>query len=120
MLEEGLDTGQVIEKRYLAINANETAWELYQRVDMLCFEMFKDQIGNILSGQYTTEEQDLSLPSRIYERTSLEQKEVDLTWEHDKIWNFVRGMEFKPFQPACIMIKGNRKIYLTTKVNTDE
>jgi methionyl-tRNA formyltransferase len=115
LIDKELDSGEIIDKRFLDINKNYNAKDLYEKVDKLCFLIFKDNIENILSNNYKSYPQDMKLESKTYERDSLSNKEANLNWSDEKLWNFVRGMEFYPFESAFIQLSKNRKIYLTTK-----
>lgn len=114
MMEADLDTGDIIEKRTFAIDNTITARELYDKNDENCLAVFKDNIDAILRGDFKALPQDKSLKSYLYARDSMKDKRVSLDWSEDKIWNFVRGNEFPPFEPAYIETPQG-KIYLTTK-----
>ena len=53
--------------------------------------------------------------SYLYERDSLKNKKVELNWDFDKTYNFCRGNEFPPFEPAYFE-KDGKKIYLITNL----
>ena len=110
LMTEDVDQGDIIEKRYFEISDTITGKELREKTLDYCFEVFKDNIRNILDNNFKVYPQNLKY-NRIYSRDSLSNKEVDLEWPLKKIYNFVRALDFSPFEPAYIKYK-NKKIYL--------
>jgi len=119
LMSRELDRGDVIEKRTFPIPDGVTARELYEMNDENCFSMFADNIEKILDNNYIAVPQDPNAPSRVYARDSMADKRVDLNWPFERIWNFTRGCEFPPFEPAYIEQDG-RRIYLVTKTRWDD
>ncbi|HEY4662900.1 MAG TPA: formyltransferase family protein [Candidatus Humimicrobiaceae bacterium] len=115
IITEEVDDGDIIDKRIFKIDDNITAKELYKLTNICCWEIFRSNIRNILDNNFKAYPQDKKMISRIYKRDSLQNKKVSLEWPLEKIWNFVRGNEFPPFEPAYIEYK-DRKIYLKTKL----
>lgn len=114
LMNEELDSGDIIERKMFPINDDITARELYELADKYCFEVFRRNIKNILRGEFRTFKQEKHIKSHIYPRNSLQNKQVDLSWPPEKIYNFVRGLDFPPFEKAYIMV-GDKKIYLSTR-----
>lgn len=114
LMTEDLDSGDIIEKRTFRIDDKLTAKELYELNDTNCLNIFKDHIKKVLDNSFNTSPQDKNIKSYIYTRDSLKNKMIQLDWPMEKIWNFVRGNEFPPFEPAYINYNG-RKICLLTK-----
>ncbi len=114
LMTKELDSGSIIEKRMFDIDDSITAKELYEQNDMNCFNIFKDNIRNILANEFSRTPQDKLIKSHLYGRDSLKEKRIELDWPFERIWKFVRGNEFSPFESAFIESNG-RRIYLTTK-----
>jgi len=114
LMSEKLDSGDIIERKMFDINEKITAYELYEKANKVCFDVFKRNIKNVISGKFKTYKQENNIKSHIYPRNSLENKEVNLLWDSKKIYNFVRGLDFPPFESAYIKTEKG-KIYLSTK-----
>jgi len=56
-MEEGIDTGDIINQKHLAILPDDTANILYKRVKKLEFEVFKETWPSIVSASYTRKHQ---------------------------------------------------------------
>jgi methionyl-tRNA formyltransferase len=115
IIDEELDAGDIIDKVIFDIPENITAKELYDLTDKWCFDVFKKNINSIINNDFKTYPQDFSLNSNIYKRDSLKNKQVNIdNINFEYLYNFVRGNEFYPFEPAYIEQNG-KKIYLLTK-----
>jgi len=115
IMNKEVDAGDVIEKRTFKIPDHIIAKDLYELTNATALKIFKDNIRDILNNNFTYKPQDPNIPSQLYPRDSLKDKKVQLDWPIEKIWNFVRGNEFTPFEPAYIEYNG-KKIYLRTKL----
>jgi methionyl-tRNA formyltransferase len=109
-----LDSGDIIEIGHVEITNEMTAKELYDKTSILSFELFKKHLPSILEGKVESTPQDHNAEYFIYARDSLDNKEVDFNWPERKIYNFIRALEFPPFEKAYIIVDNN-KIYLSTK-----
>ncbi|MCM8786985.1 MAG: hypothetical protein NC935_02910 [Candidatus Omnitrophica bacterium] len=117
-INEGIDSGDIIDVLRFPIEDNDTAFDLYKKTVKYGFLLFKKIAPLIIEEakkgkRYNAIRQDLK-KGRYFSRDSLKNKEVNLNWPREKIYNFVRGLEFPPFEPAYIKYK-EKKIYLLTK-----
>lgn len=119
-VDEGIDTGDIINLYRLPIYETDTAKTLYDRAQIKAVELFQDEAPKIVSAALKKQKikatKQNNNQANYYPRTSLENKEIDLNWGLIKIERFVRGLEFPPFDPAYFMING-KKINLTVAKN---
>lgn len=114
VLSEELDNGDIIAKKKFPLKKNITAKELYEYNDKIAFELFKKNIGKVLSNRMKLKKQNIN-KNKANKRNSLNDKEINFSLPKNKIWNKVRGNEFFPFEPCYIKLSKKKKIYLLTK-----
>lgn len=117
-INEGIDSGDIIDVLRFPVDDNDTAFDLYNKAVKYGLELFKKTVPFIIKEakkgkKYPAVKQDLK-KGRYFSRDSLKDKEVNLNWPKERIYNFIRGLEFPPFEPAYIKYK-EKKIYLLTK-----
>lgn len=113
-MDAGIDTGPIIAKRFCPIYEDDTGQDLYLRIERVGFELFKDMLPKLLSGKKLKPILTNYKHTYYYSRKSLSSKQVNLKWPADKIYDFVRALQFPPNEPAYILV-GDKKIYLTIK-----
>jgi methionyl-tRNA formyltransferase len=114
-VDEGIDTGSIIETYWIKINTDDTGKSLYDRTHKLASKLFRDKLPIILKEA----KKGKKLPSipqnnrltRYYPRTSLSDKEANMLWPKRRIYDFTRALQFPPFEPAFFKYKG-KKIHL--------
>jgi len=111
-IDEGIDTGPIISRADFDIEPDMTARELYQRSEEVALALFKDTLPRIIDGTVTATPQ--SGGKYYYDKNSLANNEVDFSWPPERIYNFVRGMTFPPFEGPYIHLRG-KKFYLSIK-----
>jgi methionyl-tRNA formyltransferase len=111
-IDEGIDTGPIIARNDFAIPPDSTARELYELSEKVALDMFRQRIPEIISGKVKATSQGEG--KYYYHQDSLVDNEVDIHWEPQRIYNFVRAMTFYPFEKPYIRF-GDRKIYLSVK-----
>ena len=111
-INEGIDTGPIIKVAWFNIDPDMTARELYERAQDVAFNLFVETLPKIISGNISATPQ--SPEKYYYPRNSLSNKEANLSWEPQRLYNFVRALTFPPFEKAFIRI-GDKKLYLSIK-----
>jgi methionyl-tRNA formyltransferase len=108
-----LDNGRVIDRQYFDLTLEDTAKTLYEKGCNLGYKMFKENILNILSGGIKFQEY-YDNGSEPTPRDSLENKQIPNTKDRRGVYNFVRALDFSPFEPA-FFLGGKEKIHLKAK-----
>lgn len=115
-VNEGIDNGPVVGQNTIKILDSDTGFSLYEKAQTSALGLFKEHANSIIADakkgeKYPSRKQDES-KAKYYKRDSLSNKEAHLSWEAKKLINFVRALDFPPFEPAFIILNG-KKIYLT-------
>lgn len=117
-IDEGIDTGPIIDIYWLKIKPDDTGKSLYKRTHDLGKQLFKDKIKLVIKeakkGKKVSAQKQNNSQANYYPRNSLSNKEINLLKSYKQIYNFVRALQFTPFEPAYFKYKG-KKIHL--KIN---
>ena len=106
LMDEGIDTGEVIEIREFLISKEDTAHSLFLRGEKVIYKMFKDWYKDLVRGDYISVPQDLSL-GKTYYRKDL-QKVKNLT-------DYAKAFYFPGKECAYYYNEDLEKIYLKFK-----
>jgi len=102
-IDKGIDQGDIIDIEYVHILDNDTAYDLYSRLEDKVFIMFKKWFNDLIFFQYKSIPQSKNTAA-LYTRQDLENAK-DLT-------RFVRAFEFLDLENAFYFNRKGEKIYL--------
>lgn len=113
LMDEGLDTGDMLVKRSLAIGPNETAGELHDRLAQLGRETMQETLRQLCNGELTPEKQDDTLTSYA---PMLKKEDGRLDWSRpaEELHNLVRGLD--PWPGAYTTLAGQLLKVARTRV----
>lgn len=103
LIDEGMDTGDIIEIRQFLISKCDTAYSLFSRGEQVIFKMFKDWYVDLLNGDYVATPQEISEGKNYYIRDL--QKAKNLT-------KFVKAFHFPNKEPSYYYNDEMEKIYI--------
>jgi methionyl-tRNA formyltransferase len=117
LIDEGLDTGDILLQRMTNINPTETTVDLGNRLAALGAELMSETLKQLERGEVTPKPQDheKACHAPILKR---EDGLIDWSWSAEKIANRVRG--FQPFPTGWTTLHGTRLIiWRATAENTE-
>ena len=111
-VDEGIDTGHLIDEAWIPIKNDDTGWTLYKKAQTAARKVFARNLWPIIAlaregkkiSSYPQGEEDAA----YYPRTSLQNKEIGIRWDYHKLYNFVRALQFEPFEPAYYVLEGQK------------
>jgi len=109
-IDDKLDRGKVIATESCEIKETDTSKILFERVEKLAFKLFKQHLPSILKGNIKTSSPEQN--TKCYNNLSMKDKEVNLSWTPEEIYDFVRAYTFPPFEKPYLKIN-SKKIYLS-------
>ena len=113
-MDEGLDTGDMLEQVSTEIGENETAGELFDRLSVMGAELIVSTLKKLEDGSITPVKQDDS-QSNYAKIISKEMAKIDFTKSADEIFNLIRG--FNPWPVAYTIIDSKRlKVFAAEKI----
>ncbi|MDR2538591.1 MAG: hypothetical protein LBC43_02990 [Bifidobacteriaceae bacterium] len=98
-IDPGIDTGDIIAQKIFAIELEDTARSLFDKYHYFAFELFKEQIGILLSGSYKQTPQ-TPQGSTFYSRKAIDPFDyhVNLYKTSFEIHNQLRALIFPEYQ----------------------
>ena len=113
-MDEGLDTGDMLEQVSTEIGENETAGDLFDRLSVMGAELIVSTLKKLEDGSITPVKQDDS-QSNYAKIISKEMAKIDFTKSADEIFNLIRG--FNPWPVAYTIIDSKRlKVFAAEKI----
>jgi methionyl-tRNA formyltransferase len=113
-LEEGVDSGAIMFEKRFQIPDNCWVENLHELTFKKTIELFEEHIIAIINGNYDLLPQDTYIGVRtcsIHYRNEIEKiKEIDLTWDKEKIERHIRASYMPGFEPPYTFI-GATKLY---------
>jgi methionyl-tRNA formyltransferase/acetyltransferase-like isoleucine patch superfamily enzyme len=121
-LESGIDSGAIIAEKRFPIPDNCFVKELYDLTEKASIELFKEQIGNILRGEYTFTPQQELLAQRgtsiHFRREIADIKILQPEWPKEKIFRYIRATYMPGFEPPYALIDGQKHHVVLDSDNT--
>lgn len=116
MMDTSIDGGDILFQKRFPIPEDCWVDDLYQLTVQASVDLFKETIGNIISGEYRRTPQRMLVPqygtSIHYRNEMAGLKTIDLAWDADKISRYLRGTYMPGFEPPYTIING-QKIFFT-------
>lgn len=118
-IDEGIDTGKIIDKISFKININSTAYENYLKLLSNSVKLFKKNISVILNNEFVSKKQNLKKGS-YYNRSSVNYKNLINFYKIEnniRNHNKIRSLIFPPFQlPIHNQKKIKKSIFKNNKI----
>lgn len=108
-VDSKLDNGSIIDSQSCEINESDTAEILFERVEELAIDMFKNNFNKILSGEQNFIDPDSEF--FYYGKDSNENLQVNYNSPIEEVYDFVRAWSFKD-RPKPYFLFNGRKIIL--------
>ncbi len=117
-IDERIDHGDILFEKRFPIPDHCWVQELYELTEAASFALFKETLPAIISGEYTlTPQADLEAArgTSLHFRNEIAAlKQIDLSWDADKISRRVRATSMPGFEPP-FAVMGAQKVYFTTE-----
>lgn len=100
-MDADFDTGPIIEIKWFDLRPDITAGELRECTEKAWYDLLVKHLSNILNGSVIAIPQEQIIKTEgikphYYHKISLSNRQVDLRWEPQKIYDFVRALQFGP------------------------
>lgn len=120
-MEEEVDSGDVVDRRFAKITEQDTARSLYEKTREKSVQLFEETLPKIVSGEVhdmRTPQSEFDDPRYFYYKSSLDGKkkipaeEIANPEDELALYDKIRALDFPPFKPAYTKI-GSKEIHLT-------
>jgi methionyl-tRNA formyltransferase len=116
LIDEGIDSGDILFEKRFSINKDVWVSDLYEQTIKYSIILFKESLNKIFKKDFSPIKQSERIKefgTRICYRKEIEDlKKVDLSWDEKKIYKHVRATYMPGFEPPYMLINKN-KIYLS-------
>lgn len=107
VLEEGFDTGDIVDQQKVEIGKDEYVGDITPRITKAAVEVLSRSLESLLSGNPKLEKQDLSKVTYFGKRTP-EMGRIDFNKSAKDVYNLIRGVS-RPF-PGAFFDLGDKRI----------
>jgi methionyl-tRNA formyltransferase len=117
-IDVGVDSGDVICERRFSIPNRVWVKELVELTETHSFEMFKEFLPKLISGDYEKKSQaDLlkTQSTKFYKRNDINSiKKLDLNWGAEKLERYIRALSMPGFEGPYLIID-EKKVFINVK-----
>lgn len=113
LIDEKIDTGQILKQAKTHIGPDETAGELHDRLMHIGADLLLETIDELQSDRVHPVHQDRLLPSdeQLHPAPKIFKEDCRINWAHgsEKVYNLIRGLSPVPGAFATILLKDDSK-----------
>ncbi|MEE8574263.1 MAG: formyltransferase family protein [Thermodesulfobacteriota bacterium] len=104
LIDEGVDSGDIVLQKGLDIEKADTAFSLYHRLVALGSESFSEMFDLLVRQDYSAVAQEPG--GRSYRRKVPYDGYISLDWSREQVERFIRAMYFPPYEGARLSFGG--------------
>jgi methionyl-tRNA formyltransferase len=120
-IDEGIDTGDIIARREVALEPVDTGASLFEKLEEAALHLFQETWPLVLSGRAPRTPQDPSEGSchRITDVARIDEIDLDQTYRAGDLIDILRARNFPPYSGAFFRA-GGRRVSLKLELRYDE
>ncbi|MEP7286094.1 MAG: formyltransferase family protein [Chloroflexota bacterium] len=120
-IDEGVDTGDLIAQRQVTIEPTDTGGTLYQKLEQLSVDLFKETWPLISAGQAprVLQAKEAGTTHRVRDVDALDEIDLDRTYTGRELLNILRARTFPPYKGAYLR-DGDHKVYLRLELLNED
>lgn len=119
-IDEGIDTGDIIDILKIKILSEDTGFDLYKKGEKLCKEILVKNIDSLIQSNFNRISQEALIHQGYITNTysmkkTIEKKQIEIKQLYDThIYDIIRAFDSPSHEPAYVSVN-DKKIYLTCK-----
>jgi methionyl-tRNA formyltransferase len=120
-LDEGVDTGDIIDQRDVVVEAVDTAETLYRRLERVCVDLFKENWTRLRSGTAPRRAQPTRAGTchKVKDLALVDEIDLDRQYKARDLINLLRARTFPPHRGAWFR-DGDRRVYVRVTLLHEE
>lgn len=119
-IDEGVDTGDIIAQREVAVEPTDTGESLYKRLERCCVDLFTESWISIRNGTAVRKPQ--ARGGSVHRRRNvaeIDEIDLDRTYVARDLINILRARTFPPYKSAYFK-SGNTKIFVKIQLQSED
>lgn len=119
-IDEGVDTGDIIAQREVAVEPTDTGESLYKRLERCCVDLFTESWISIRNGTAVRKPQ--TPGGSVHRRrdvAAIDEIDLDRTYVARNLINILRARTFPPYKSAYFK-SGNTKIFVKIQLQSED
>lgn len=108
-LDQGIDSGDIIDQKVIPIRQSDTAWDIYKKTAKISIELLENYLKNFPSINSKRKKQNHDDATYTVARTP-EDGLISWHWDSERIYNLIRGLS-SPY-PGTFTFYKNQKIII--------
>ena len=119
-VDAGVDTGDILAQREVVVDATDTGYSLYRKLEDASYELFINEWPNVVSGSVERRPQPAGgTVHRVKDREPLAEIDLDRTYTARELINVIRALTFPPYHGAWFR-DGDRTVYMRLELTAEE
>ena len=120
-MDEGVDTGDVVDQVEVPVDPTDTGGTLYRRLEQACVELFERTWPKVATGRAarTLQPRDGGTFHRVRDAESLDEIRQERTYVARELLDIIRARTFPPY-PGAYFVHEGRKIYMRLQLLTED
>lgn len=114
LMDEGIDTGAIIDRMEVPVDLKDTGETLYRKIETACVRLFRKAWPKFKSGEFTPIEHRQESPTPTYRKCDvdrIDRIDPNQTYKAGELIDILRARTFPPYAGAYLDVNG-RKIFL--------
>ncbi len=120
-VDTGIDTGDILTRKEIAVEAFDTGKSLYGKLELVCLDLFKESWEDFKKGKLKPlpQSSEEGTHHRVKEVKTLDEIDLDKEYIARDLLNILRARTFPPYRGAYFRDEEGRKIYLKLELEVD-
>ena len=120
-VDAGVDTGDIVARRRVAVRPDDTGETLYRRLEVACAELFEQTWPMIRTGcaPRLPQQADEGTSHRLAELAAVDALDLDRQYTGRELLDILRARTFPPYKGAYYEVDG-RRIYIRVALRPDD
>jgi len=120
-VDTGVDTGDIIARRVVPVEADDTGETLYRRLEQECVRLFSDAWPDIVEHRAVRVPQPASdaTTHRRRDLDDIDHIDLDATYTARELIDVLRARTFPPFKGAYFDV-GDRRVYMELRLSSEK
>ena len=120
-MDDGIDTGDIVAQREVAVTPIDTGESLYKKLEDACVDLFRETWPSIEAGQITRRAQGAreGTSHRVRDVAAIDEIVLDRSYRARDLIDVIRARTFSRYKGAYV-VHGGRRVYIRLEFQYDD